>query len=66
MGTVQLEVERLQCSLDCEKEKYSTLELDLSMTNEELLEAREGYSRLTAQLAQVMNQHHKVTYPQVT
>ncbi len=62
VATLQLELERLQCTLDCEKEKYSTLELDLSMTKEELLEAREGYNRLTVQLAQAMNKHHEVKF----
>ncbi|XP_064391046.1 trichohyalin-like isoform X3 [Halichondria panicea] len=45
-------VENMQCRLDCESEKYSTLQLELYSTKAELQDIKEQQSKLRAEMEQ--------------
>ena len=56
---VQLQVQRLQSSLSCEQERYSTLGLELSATKAKLREEKEHCGRQATQLQQLREGHQE-------
>ena len=51
--STQLEMEKLQRSVRCEREKYATLELELATTSTEIQQAQGRCERLTLELQHI-------------
>lgn len=54
---MQVQIERLQCTLACEKEKNSNLLIDLSMKESDLKDCQEQCAAQNSELLQVKQQH---------
>lgn len=57
LKSTQVHMEKLQCTLTCETEKNSSLQIDLSMTERDLSDLQQKYNALDGEMMQLKQQH---------
>ena len=57
LDTLQVQIEKLQCTLACETEKTSSIQIDLSMKESDLKECQLQCTTLNNELMQLKQQH---------
>ena len=57
LDTLQVQMEKLQCTLACETEKNSSIQIDLSMKESDFKECQQQCTTLNNELMQLKQQH---------
>ena len=60
LSAMQVQLERLNCSLTCESERNSTLQIDVSTKEGELKDLQQQCSTLSKELEEFKQQHKEI------